>query len=616
MNRTDKLFYAGATIPLFMLAFNFLAGLLGKTDDWCYTNVGLSPQSLLLLTAVFIAFLPRLGRFCIIMLKRFYSESYLLIKAIAVVFFLACLVAASIPNFRKAREGGFAVGGAKDINTFRQNVSYGNLPNETDITYEGLFYDYSFNTLEGSQASATSESAASGTPEGLFKPSCSWAVLRNPLTESLDSFVSVGLRANLDTSSIKRKKLNLVVVLDISGSMSSGFHSYYYDQSLPENERNRIMEDPDRNATKMQIAAKSLVEMLGHLKDDDRFGMVLFNSGSFVAKPLRAVGQTNMPAIKRHILDIVPWGGTFMEAGMRLGRSLLAGVENADPEQYENRIIFLTDAMPNIGMISRDSLLELAQTYAAERVYTTFIGVGIDFQTELVEHITKIRGANYYAIHSPWEFKKRLAKEFDYMVTPLLFNLRVTLHSDSFSIDEVYGSPEADQATGLLMKVNTLFPAPLEDDSVKGGIILLKLKRTSPGSDLRLTASYEDRSGKVYQTTVSAPAPADDGEWCAARDVRKAVVLTRLVTLMKDWIRTERGQLDGRPENEARSPNYWEHTSSTLRVSPQKLGEMKRFKEYFVQQSQLIGDPALDREKELLERIIDQGQSAADKTKR
>lgn len=614
MNRTDKWFYAGATVPLAILAVHSLAGLVGKADDWCYTNAGLSRQTLLLLTAAGIALLPHLGRFCIAMLKSFFSTRYLLIKAIAIVFFLACLVAISIPNFRKARGGGFAVGGAKDINTFRQNVSYGNLPNETDITYEGLFYDYYFNTIEDAQASVASESAASSTTGGLFTPACSWAMLRNPLTESLDRFVSVGLRSSLDTAHIQRKKLNLVVVLDISGSMNSGFHSYYYDRSLPENERNHIMEDPDRNDTKMQIAAKSLVAMLGHLKDDDRFGMVLFNNGSFVAKPLRAIGQTNMPAIKRHILDIEPWGGTFMEGGMRLGRSLLEGFENADPEQYENRIIFLTDAMPNIGMISRDGLFELAQTYASERVYTTFIGVGIDFQTELVEFVTKIRGANYYAIHSPWEFKKRLAKEFDYMVTPLLFNLRVTLHSDSFSIDEVYGSPEADQATGLLMKVNTLFPAPLEEDSVKGGIILLKLKRTNPGSDLRLTASYEDRSGKIYQTTVTAPAPSDAEEWCALRDVRKAVVLARLVTLMKEWLRSEREQPEGRPENQARSPNYWEHTSATLKVSQQMLDEMKRFREYFVEQSRLIDDPAMYRDKELLESIIEQGQSTASGT--
>ena len=41
---------------------------------------------------------------------------------------------------------GFAVGGAKDINNFRENIRNGYLPLPTDITYEGLFYDYYFET--------------------------------------------------------------------------------------------------------------------------------------------------------------------------------------------------------------------------------------------------------------------------------------------------------------------------------------------------------------------------------------------------------------------------------------------------------------------------------------
>ena len=44
-------------------------------------------------------------------------------------------------------------------------------------------------------------------------------------------------------------------------------------------------------------------------------------------------------------------------------------------------------------------------------------GVGLDFNTELVESITKVKGANYFAVHSPGEFRRRLVDEFDYAVT-------------------------------------------------------------------------------------------------------------------------------------------------------------------------------------------------------
>ena len=43
--------------------------------------------------------------------------------------------------------------------------------------------------------------------------------------------------------------------------------------------------------------------------------------------------------------------------------------------------------------------------------------MGLDFNTELVEAISKVRGANYYSVHSPGEFKRRLVDDFDFAVT-------------------------------------------------------------------------------------------------------------------------------------------------------------------------------------------------------
>jgi Ca-activated chloride channel family protein len=43
--------------------------------------------------------------------------------------------------------------------------------------------------------------------------------------------------------------------------------------------------------------------------------------------------------------------------------------------------------------------------------------VGLDFNSQLVEAITKVRGANYFSVHTPGEFKRRLVDEFDFAVT-------------------------------------------------------------------------------------------------------------------------------------------------------------------------------------------------------
>ena len=101
----------------------------------------------------------------------------------------------------------------------------------------------------------------------------------------------------------------------------------------------------------------------------------------------------------------------------------------------------MTDAAPDgaflkllhktIKKVSRDT--DTLNFNTAAKSYATFIGIGVDFNSELVESISKIRGANYYSVHSAEEFKKRLDDEFEFMVTPLVFGLTLKLGGAYYS---------------------------------------------------------------------------------------------------------------------------------------------------------------------------------------
>lgn len=164
---------------------------------------------------------------------------------------------------------------------------------------------------------------------------------------------------------------------------------------------------------------------------------------------------TDKEKLKENILNIHSSGSTNMEAGMKLGTSLFDEFTNVNSNEYENRIIFLTDAMPNRGNTSQQGLFGMISENSKNKIYTTFIGIGVDLNTELVEEITKVRGANYYSIHSASEFKNRMVDEFEFMVTPLVFNLLLNLDANGYNIKKIYGSPEADESTGQIMKINT-----------------------------------------------------------------------------------------------------------------------------------------------------------------
>ncbi|MRR36333.1 VWA domain-containing protein, partial [bacterium] len=414
---------------------------------------------------------------------------------------------------------GLSAGGAKDVSSFRENINQSYLPLPSDVTYEGLFYDYYF------------ETGAAQECNKLFCPSYSYAVSKDPFSGEPEYYLSLGLNSGI--RDFQRKKLNLVVVLDYSGSMGSAFDQYYYDRFGNMVEVDQI--GPESSKTKMQIADESVAGLLDHLKPEDRFGMVIFSDEAFLLDPLTEMADKNPDKLRSSILAIKETDGTNMEAGMEKGTALFDRLLLQDAD-YENRIIFLTDAMPNLGETGDLPLYRMLEDNADRGIYTTFIGIGVDFNTELIENITKIKGANYYSIHSADEFKQRLEDEFDFMVTPLVFDLRLRLDAPGYEIQKVYGSPEADLATGDLMKVNTLFPSRAEEGAVRGGVILVKLRQISETGRIVLSASYEDRDGRRDSDEAVVELEESTSDFYQNNGVRKAVLLSRYADLLKNWM--------------------------------------------------------------------------------
>ena len=475
---------------------------------------------------------------------------------------------------------GFAAGGAMDINNFRQNVEHDFLPLVTDISYEGLYYDYYFDTDR------------EGVCDELFCPSYIQMSSTDPLSGEEERYLSVGLNSGLTEDDFTRKTLNIVVVLDISGSMGSAFDAYYYDDG-----------EGGSDKTKMEIANESVVAMLDHLAPEDSFGMVLFESEAFLAKPLREVGRTDMDAIRGHILDIRDTGGTNMESGYEMGLSLFDRLGDLDPDQYENRIIFLTDAMPNIGATHDADLLDMVEGAAERNIYTSFIGIGLDFNTTLIHAISQVRGANYYSVHNEDEFATRMDEDFDFMVTPLVFDLRLALESEGFSIDEVFGSPEADEATGTLLYVNTLFPSRVEADETRGGMLLVRLDELSGDAGVDMVASYRNRQGVESSNRASFTFDAALDE-APGTGIRKGILLTRYASLMRDWISDERETLGLENPRTADDLSGWERESAPLTISEEYQAQIADFLEYFRAEAEAIGDDSLDREIEIMEKLL------------
>lgn len=500
----------------------------------------------------------------------------------------------SSPSVLTSPRLGFAVGGAADINNFRENVINDYLPLHTDITYEGLFYDYYFDTGADSECHV------------LFCPSYSYAVSADPFSNKIEYYLSVGLNSGIKEADFGRKDLNLVIVMDVSGSMDSPFYTYYYDASQ--------VTDHDTR-TKMAIANEAVAGLLDHLSPDDNLGLVLFDNTAHIARPLGSMAFTDVNLLKSNIMGIYADGGTNMAAGMDAATLMLGDAIDG----YENRIIFLTDAMPNQGDTTQDGLLGTISDNAKNGIYTTFIGIGVDFNTELVEALTKIRGANHYSVHSASEFKNRMVDEFEFMVTPLVFDLELNLEADGYNIVKVYGSPEADSSTGNIMKTNTLFPSPTKEGQTRGGIILLKMERVSDDATLVLSVTYEKTDGTLVYDQATVSLESHDSDYYENNGIWKGILLSRYAELMKAWILSERATMaeihiepmsfyeDGVfvPEYSHWNLGIWERVSLPLQVSGTYPLLISAFRDYFDAEATSIGDETLWQELNILDKLLE-----------
>jgi len=502
----------------------------------------------------------------------------------------------------KSKKIGFAVGGAKDTDNFEENIRQGYLPKIDAITYEGTYYQHYFDT------------GLTGECKELFCPSYTKAVTKDIYTDEKYYYLNVGLNSGIEEKEFKRKKLNLVVVLDISGSMGSRFNQYYYDKK-------HHRESEFEAKSKMQIANESIVAMMNHLKPHDSFGVVLFDNSAYKVKTLREVQYTDMSAIKKHILALREQGGTNWSAGYKAG---LEYFENVKKDGYENRLIFITDAMPNRGELKKDKLFGLAKDASKKGIHTTFIGVGVDFNVNLVEYVSKTRGANYYSVHSSREFKQRMDKEFDYMVTPLVYDLELKVKSKGYKIDAVYGSPQAKLATGSIMYANTLFPSATDGKHSKGGVILLRLKKVGREEDIELSVSYKDTKGKTFYNRQKVNFSDIKENSYDNNGIAKAILLANYVTLMKNWILDTRAGCHDKvnymmqPKIELRKrcmiypplrPMYgsvksWERKSCKLHVSDGYKKILSYFQIAYSKEMKRLNDKSLEIELKILKLLV------------
>jgi Ca-activated chloride channel homolog len=165
-----------------------------------------------------------------------------------------------------------------------------------------------------------------------------------------------------------RSPVNLALVLDRSGSMAG---------------------------EKLEKTKEAAIEALRRLSPQDIFSLVIYDHNVETIAPAQAA--KNIEWIEERIRGIRPGGSTALFAGVSQGA---AEIRKNIGSKYVHRIMVLSDGIANVGPHNPEDLGRLGAALIKEGISVTTVGVGIDYNEDLMTRLSQNSDGNTYFVES------------------------------------------------------------------------------------------------------------------------------------------------------------------------------------------------------------------------
>lgn len=168
----------------------------------------------------------------------------------------------------------------------------------------------------------------------------------------------------VDVPNSRRAPVNLSLVIDRSGSMSG---------------------------EKIAQARRAALRLVDLLEASDRLAIVHYGSDVRLM-PGAFATPDNKDRMRRYIRGISDEGGTNIGDGLMAGKAQL---DVARSDFTVNRLLLLSDGQPTVGVTSQRGLENIAARLRAAGTTITSLGVGSDFNEDLMQRLADVGGGSY-----------------------------------------------------------------------------------------------------------------------------------------------------------------------------------------------------------------------------
>lgn len=296
-----------------------------------------------------------------------------------------------------------------------------------------------------------------------------------PSNDTVERYLRIEVTAPEAVKTTTRLPLNLALVIDRSGSMEG---------------------------TKLEKAKEAAIFCLRNMTSDDRAAIIAYDDEIRVVSASKKLTHETKESMIRAIRDIRSGGSTNLGGGWLTGAQEVANHQHET--NYLNRAILLSDGLANVGMIEPHELEHHAAELRARGVSTTTMGIGADFNEDLMERMAIKGGGHFYFIEHAKQIPDFLHRELGEVLSTSARRVVVEIHLPAGLDASLLNTFETDRV-GADMKVRF-------DDMIGGETRSALVKLTvRPGylgstTPVRVTVSYTDVATNSVKTVTTSEA--------------------------------------------------------------------------------------------------------------
>lgn len=159
---------------------------------------------------------------------------------------------------------------------------------------------------------------------------------------------------------------------------------------------------------KLILAKQAVHTAISLLRPTDRFAIVVYDSEVDVVTPSTGATADAKRSAVRALAKIDPRNSTDLGEGWLRGCEQVAATQD---ERYVSRVLLLTDGLANQGIVDPEELRTHAGALRARGVMTTTIGLGEDFNEELLRGMARAGGGNFYFVEGAAQILDTMTSE-------------------------------------------------------------------------------------------------------------------------------------------------------------------------------------------------------------